>query len=104
MDEQIVELDRRLVMVEKDVATLKAEAACAREHLVTKQDFARLEERVASIQANYATKEGVAGGLAALEARIMCKLSQLESRMVRWCVGTMITLTGVFMAFVRFAV
>ena len=47
MDEQIVELDRRLVMVEKDVATLKAEAAFAREHFVTKQDFARLEERVA---------------------------------------------------------
>jgi hypothetical protein len=103
MDEQIVELDRRLVMVEKDVATLKAEAAFAREHFVTKQDFARLEERVASIQANYATKEGVAGGLAALEVRIMCKLSQLESRMVRWCVGTMITLTGVAMAVVKFS-
>lgn len=103
MDEQIVELDRRLVMVEKDVATLKAEAAFAREHFVTKQDFARLEERVASIQANYATKEGVAGGLAALEARIMCKLSQLESRMVRWCVGTMITLTGMAMAVVKFS-
>ena len=103
MDEQIVELDRRLVMVEKDVATLKAEAAFAREHFVTKQDFARLEERVASIQANYATKDGVAGGLAALEARIMCKLSQLESRMVRWCVGTMITLTGVAMAVVKFS-
>jgi hypothetical protein len=102
MDEQIVELDKRLVSVEKDVATLKVEAAFAREHFVTKQDFARLEERVAAIQANYATKEGVAGGLAALEAKIMCKLSQLESRMVRWCVGTMITLTGVFMAFIRF--
>jgi hypothetical protein len=103
MDEQIVELDKRLVAVEKDVATLKAEAAFARQHFVTKEDFARLEERVAAIQANYATKEGLAGGLAALEAKIMCKLSQLESRMVRWCVGTMITLTGVFMAFVRFA-
>nr|WP_315219180.1 hypothetical protein [uncultured Duganella sp.] len=103
MDEQIVELDKRLTAVEKDVATLKAETAFAREHFVTKQDFARLEERVASIQANYATKEGVAGGLAALEARIMCKLSQLESRMVRWCVGTMITLTGVAMAVVKFS-
>ena len=101
MDEQIVELDKRLSSVEKDVATLKVEAAFARENFVTKQDFARLEERVAAIQANYATKEGVAGGLAALEAKIMCKLSQLESRMVRWCVGTMITLTGVFMAFIR---
>lgn len=103
MDEQIVELDKRLTAVEKDVATLKADTAFAREHFVTKQDFARLEERVASIQANYATKEGVAGGLAALEARIMCKLSQLESRMVRWCVGTMITLTGVAMAVVKFS-
>lgn len=100
MDEKIVELDKRLTAVEKDVATLKVAAAFVREHFVTKQDFARLEERVASIQANYATKDA----LTALEAKIMCKLSQLESRMVRWCVGAMITLTGVFMAFVRFAV
>lgn len=99
MDEHIVELDRRLISVEKDVAALKAEAAFAREQFVTRQDFARLEERVAVIQANYSTK----ADLAALEAKIMCKLSQLETRMVRWCVGTMITLTGVFMAFIRFA-
>ncbi|MEV4783596.1 hypothetical protein [Burkholderia sp. LMU1-1-1.1] len=99
MDEQIVEIDKRLTAVEKDVATLKAEAAFAREHFVTNQDFARLEERVASIQANYATKDA----LTALEANILCKLSQSETRMVRWCVGSMITLTGVFMAFVRFA-
>ncbi|HEX7984326.1 MAG TPA: hypothetical protein VF616_12490 [Duganella sp.] len=100
MDEQIVELDKRLTAVEKDVATLKAEAAFARAHYVTKQDFARLEERVAAIQSNYATK----ADLAALEHKLECKLSQLESRMMRWCVGTMITLTGVFMAFVKFAV
>ena len=99
MDEQIVELDKRLIAVEKDVATLKAEAAFAREHFVTRQDFARLEERVASIQSNYATK----GDLAALEAKLECKLAQAETRMVRWCVGTMITLTGVFMAFIKFA-
>lgn len=96
MDEQIVELDKRLVSVEKDVATLKAGAAFVREHYVTKEDFARLEGRVAVIQSNYATK----ADLAALE----CKFSQAENRMMRWCVGTMITLTGVFMAFVKFAV
>jgi hypothetical protein len=104
MDEQIVEIDKRLVVVEKDVAMLKAEAAFARQHFVTKEDFARLEERVATIQANYATKESLTGGLESLEAKMMCRLSQLETRMVRWCVGTMITLTGVFMAFVRFAI
>ena len=104
MDEQIVEIDKRLVVVEKDVAMLKAEAAFARQHFVTKEDFARLEERVATIQANYATKESLIGGLESLEAKMMCRLSQLETRMVRWCVGTMITLTGVFMAFVRFAI
>jgi hypothetical protein len=95
MDGQIVELDRRLISVEKDVAALKAEAAFAREQFVTRQDFARLEERVAAIQANYSTK----ADLAALEI----KFSQAETRMVRWCVGTMITLSGVFMAFVKFA-
>ena len=39
MDEKIVELDRRLVVVEKDVATLKVEVAFVREHFVTKQDL-----------------------------------------------------------------
>jgi hypothetical protein len=48
-------------------------------------------------------KEGVAGGVAALVAQIMSKLAQMETRMVRSCVGTMITPTGVSMAFVRFA-
>lgn len=99
MDDQIVEIDKRLVVVEKDVAMLKAEAPFARQHFVTKEDFARLEERVATIQSNYTTK----ADLATLEAKMECKFAKAETRMVRWCVGTMITLTGVFMAFVRFA-
>ena len=99
MDEQIVELDKRLVWVEKDVALLKAEASFARDHYVTKQDFSRLDERVAGIQSNYTTR----ADLAALESRLECKFSQAENRMMRWCIGTMITLTGVFMAFVKLA-
>ncbi|USX15008.1 hypothetical protein NHH88_04200 [Oxalobacteraceae bacterium OTU3CAMAD1] len=89
MDEQIAELDRRLILV-------------AREHYAIKEDFARLEGRVAVIQANYATKEDIANlytKMTALDSRF----SQVETRMMRWCVGTMITLTGVFMAFVRFS-
>ncbi|HWW70603.1 MAG TPA: hypothetical protein VN089_11730 [Duganella sp.] len=93
MDEKVFELDKRLISVEKDVAMLRAEASHVREHYATKEDFARLEGRVTAMQAE----------LKALEARLESKFSQLESRMVRWCVGTMITLTGVFMAFVRFA-
>jgi predicted nucleic acid-binding Zn-ribbon protein len=93
MDEQIVELDKRLISVEKDVATLRAEASHVREHYATKEDFARLEGRVTTIQSD----------LAALEARLECKFAQAETRMVRWCVGTMISLTGVFMAFIKFA-
>lgn len=97
MDEQIVAIDKRLIWVEKDVAVLKAEASFARDHYVTKQDFARLDERVAGIQSNYATK----ADLGALESRMESKFLQAETRMMRWCVGTMITLTGVFMAFVK---
>ena len=101
MDEQNVELDKRLISVEKDIATLKAETALAREHYATKEDFARLEGRVAVIQSNYATKEDIANlytKMTTLESRF----SLVETRMMRWCVGTMVTLTGVFMAFVRF--
>lgn len=93
MDDQITQLDRRLTAVERDVAAFTAEA---RAHHATREDLARIEERIAAIQSNYATK----ADLAALE----CKFSQAENRMMRWCVGTMITLTGVFMAFVKFAV
>ena len=103
MDEQIIELDKRLVSAEKDIATLKAETSLAREHYATKEDFARLEGRVAVIQSNYATKEDIAN-LCTKMTVLESKFSQSETRMVRWCVGTMITLTGVFMAFVRFAV
>lgn len=60
MDEQITQLDRRLISVEKDVAALTVEAEHARLHYATKEDFARLEGRVANIQDNYATKEDVA--------------------------------------------
>lgn len=94
MDEKVGELDKRLIMVEKDVATLQAEVSHVGEHYATKEDFARLEGRVTAMQAE----------LKALEARLESKFSQAENRMMRWCVGTMITLTGVFMAFVKFAV
>ena len=90
MDEKIVELDKRLISV-------------AREHYATKEDFARLEGRIAVIQSNYATKEDIAN-LYTKMTSLDSRFSQAETRMVRWCVGTMITLTGVFMAFVRFAV
>ena len=111
MDEQITQLDRRLISVEKDVATLTAESEHARLHYATKEDLTRVEGRVAVIQTNYATKEDVAElrtEIVASELRLSTKIADLEgkvlsmeSRYLRWTVGTVIAVAGVVLAIVR---
>ena len=112
MDEQITQLDRRLTAVERDVAAFTAEA---RAHHATREDLARIEERVAAIQSNYATKEDLADlrtasrdSIQALEVRLgtqiaalECKILGMESRYLRWTVGTVIAVAGVVLAIVR---
>lgn len=111
MDDQITQLDRRLISVEKDVATLTAESEHARLHYATKEDLTRVEGRVAVIQSNYATKEDVAElrtEIVASELRLSAKIADLEgkvlsmeSRYLRWTVGTVIAVAGVVLAIVR---
>ena len=111
MDEQITQLDRRLISVEKDVATLTAEVSFARDHYATKEDVVRLEGRVAVIQSNYATKENVAElrtELGAAELRLTIKIADLESKVLamgnrhlRWTVGAIVAVAGVVLAIVR---
>ena len=111
MDDQITQLDRRLISVEKDVATLTAESEHARLHYATKEDLTRVEGRVAVIQTNYATKEDVAElrtEIVASELRLSTKIADfegkvlsMESRYLRWTVGTVIAVAGVVLAIVR---
>ncbi len=126
MDEQITQLDRRLTSVEVEVASLVAEGAATRSQYATKEDLAKLDARVAIIQANYATKEDLAaldyklsvrigvseakisGDIAALDckqsadiASLRLQLAELELRLVRWLIATVITTSGVVVAAVK---
>lgn len=111
MDEQITQLDRRLISVEKDVTTLTAEVVHARLHYATKEDLTRVEGRVAVIQSNYATKEDVAElrtEIVASELRLSTKIADLqgkilsmENRHLRWTVGAIVAVAGIVPAIVR---
>lgn len=112
MDDQITQLDRRLTAVERDVAAFTAEA---RAHYATKEDLARLEARIAVIQSNYATTQDISNlrsdseaSIQALEVRLIaqiaaleCKILGMESRYLRWTVGTVIAVAGIVLAIVR---
>jgi hypothetical protein len=111
MDDQITQLDRRLISVEKDVAILTAESEHARLHYATKEDLARVEGRVAVIQSNYATKEDVAElrtEIGAVELRLTTKIADLEgkflsmeNRYLRWTVGAIVAVAGIVLVIVR---
>ncbi|RFP14083.1 hypothetical protein D0T25_22405 [Duganella sp. BJB488] len=126
MDEQITQLDRRLTSVEKEVTVLAAETASMLPRYATKEDLAKLDARVAIIQSNYATKEDLAaldhklsarigvaeiklsGDIAALDckqsadiASLRLQLAELELRLVRWLIATVITTSGVVVAAVK---
>jgi|GEM_PF-6000159 len=126
MDEQITQLDRRLTSVEKEVVVLAADTASMLPRYATKEDLARLDARVAIIQANYVTKEDLAaldyklsarigmaetklsGDIAALGckqsadiASLRLQLAELELRLVRWLIATVITTSGVVIAAVK---
>ena len=115
MDEQITQLDRRLTSVEVEVASLAAGASVARSQYATKEDLAKVDARVAVIQSNYVTKEDLAaldnklsGKVAALDSKVSSEIaalrlqvSELEIRMMRWSLATIITVSGVVVAVVK---
>jgi len=126
MDEQITQLDRRLTSVEVEVASLAAQASSTRAHYATKEDVAKLDARVSIIQSNYATREGLAnldnklsgqiaamhgklsGDIAELDSKLSSEIaalklqvSELENRMMRWSLATIITISGVVVAVVK---
>ena len=126
MDEHITQLERRLTTVEVEVASLAAETSATRAHYATKEDVAKLDARVSIIQSNYATKEDLAhldnklsgqmsamhgtlsGDIAAVDrklsgeiAALKLQVSELEIRMMRWSLATIITVSGVVVAVVK---
>lgn len=72
-----------LAAVERDVGVIRSNYA-------TKEDLAAVERDVAVIRSNYATK----ADLLALEA----KLATFETTIIKWFIGTAVTLTGLAFA------
>ncbi len=73
-----------------DLAALEHNLAVMRSNYATKEDLAAVERDVAVIRSNYATK----ADLLALEA----KLATFETTIIKWFIGTSVTLTGLAFA------
>ena len=77
-----------------DLAALERNLAVMRSNYATKEDLAAVERDVAVIRSNYATK----ADLLALEARLEVKLATFETTIIKWFIGTAVTLTGLAFA------
>lgn len=90
METRIIKLEsvtekilERLTAVERDVAVIRSNYA-------TKADLAALQAKLEAASANYATK----ADLLALEAR----LATFETTIIKWFIGTAVTLSGLSFA------
>ena len=113
MDEQITQLDKRLTVVEKDVSMLTAQAEKEQMHYATKEDMAQLRTEIVASELRLTTQiaavdikltsqiAAVDSKLSAQIAALEGKIFQMESRYVRWTVGTVVTVAGVVLAIVR---
>ena len=108
--EDMAKLDGRVAVIQsnyatkEDLAQLEARVTVIQSNYVTKEDMALLEARVAVIQSNYVTKEDLAtvdSKLCEKIAALRLNISELESRMVRWSVATILTVSGVVVAVVK---
>lgn len=102
LDTEIAQLNERLTSLERGFAVQTEVAAVERSGYATREDLARIEAALAncatkvdiaridavldSIQKNYATK----GDVLQLEAR----LAQMEARITRWMLATLMTVAG----------
>ena len=102
MDDQTTQLDRRLTTVEKDVAMSMAEAKHAHQHYATKEDAADLREEIVASELRLTTQIAtVDSKLSAQIAALECKILSMESRYLRWTIGTVIAVAGVVLAIAR---
>ncbi len=95
--EQLGDISNRLRLVEIDVAVLKSSCATRDDIAKTNASIARVEIKTqesisaldARTQASFRTQDHK---IAQLEVR----MTQMESRLIRWLVGTAISLSAVF--------
>lgn len=123
MDEQISKLDKRLTSVENEVESLRLERHEMRRYFASKEDILRMESRLALLLEQSASKTEVlalerrlAEELSTLNQRsaefekriandlgeIRLQMARLELRILRWLIGTVLTISGVIVAVVKF--
>ncbi|WP_348695134.1 hypothetical protein [Duganella fentianensis] len=116
MDEQISKLDKRLTSVENEVETLRAVRQEIRLCIASKEDFLRLENHIALLHEQAATKQDVqrlelnlTERQATLEKNVAndmgelrLQITRLELRILRWLIGTVISVSGIIVAVVKF--
>ncbi len=108
--EDMAKLDGRVAIIQsnyttkEDLALLEKRVAIIQSNYATKEDLALLEKRVAIIQSNYVTKEDLAAvdkKLCIEIAALRLQISELEKRMMRWSLATIITVSGVVVGVVK---
>ncbi|WP_374359501.1 hypothetical protein [Pseudoduganella danionis] len=123
MDEQILKLDKRLTSVENEVESLRLERQEMRRYFASKEDILRMESRIALMFEQSASKTEVRTlerhldeefstlnqRSAEFEKRvtndlgeIRLQMAHLELRILRWLIGTVLTITGIVVAVVKF--
>jgi len=83
MEARVTNLEETVVEVRDRLARIETKL----EYVATREDLVRTESRLE-------------GKLASLESRLEGKLASLENRMIKWFVGTAVTLFGLFSALV----
>ncbi|UOD28332.1 hypothetical protein INH39_23160 [Massilia violaceinigra] len=102
MEARIVKLElvtekilERLTAVERDVAVIRSNYATKADLTALQATLeAKLEAKLDAASANYATK----ADLLALEARLEARLAAFETTIIKWFVGTAVTLSGLSFA------
>lgn len=115
MDEQILKLDKRLTSVENEVETLRVVRQETRPCIAGREDFLRLENQIALLHEQAATKQDVqrlelnlTERQATLEKNfandmgdLRLQMTRLELRILRWLIGTVFSTAGLVVAVVK---
>ena len=115
MDEQISKLDKRLTSVENEVETLRVVRQEIRLCIASKEDFLRIENQIALLHEQAATKQdfqrlelNLTERQAALEKNfandisdLRLQMTRLELRILRWLIGTVFSTAGIVVAVVK---
>ncbi|MYM41639.1 coiled-coil domain-containing protein [Duganella qianjiadongensis] len=123
MDEQISKLDKRLTSVENEVESLRQERQEMRRYFASKEDILRMESRIALLFEQSASKTELralerqqAEEFATLNQRssefekrisndlgeMRLQMAHLELRILRWLIGTVLTMASIIVAVVKF--